>query len=117
MAERRSQLNVMKTGTVNAAGALTITFGPGDVPGNAYWTVNRIVVQNKNAARRGKPPIPTCNVYVDSATNGAQDLTYDGSNDATDVDIDLARGQAIVAEWAGGQSGDVMILSLNGWKS
>lgn len=115
--DRRSQLNVMTTGTVNAAGNLTITFGPADVPGNAYWNVTRIVVENQNAARRGKPPIPTCAVYVDSSTNGAQDITYDGSYDATDVDIDLARGQSIVAQWAGGQSGDVMILSLNGWKT
>lgn len=117
MAQRRSQLNVLKKVTMLPAGTATATFGPADVPGTAYWNVTRIVVQNQNPARRGKPPIPTCNVYVDSSTNGAADLTYDGSNDASDVDIDLGRGQSIVAEWAGGQSGDVMILSLNGWKS
>lgn len=113
----RQQLNTSDHGTANASGAVTVTLGPADVRGAAAWNVTRIQIRNKNAARRGKPPIPTCNVYLDSEdASGLIDGTYDGSFDFSECDLDLSRGQSLIAVWSGGQAGDVMELSVTGWK-
>lgn len=119
MAEaRRQQLNTSVHGTASAAGTLTLRLGPSTGGrGPAYWNVTRLQVRNQSAARRGRPPIPTCNVYLDSEdANGLVDGTYDGSFDFSECDLDLSRGQELIAVWSGEQSGDVLELAVTGWK-
>jgi hypothetical protein len=113
----RLLLNDSVTVTANAAGAATATIGPDSAKGPARWNVTRIAVRNDAAARRGQPPIPTCNVYVDSeAPDNLVDGTYDGSFDFADCDLDLNRGQVLLAIWAGAQAADRLTLSVTGWK-
>lgn len=105
------------SGKASAAGALTLTLGPSSAKGAPVWRVTRYMVRNESAARRGVPPIPSCNVYAPSGQEAPDDLvdgTYDGSFDAGDCDITIGRGQAFVAVWAGAQSGDNLTLSLTG---
>lgn len=108
-------LNKAATVTASAAGAATATLGPDSGRGPARWRVNRYAVRNESAARRGVPPIPTCNVYTgtESPANWL-DGTYDGSFDGGDCDVTLTRGQVFTAVWAGAQSGDRLTLSLYG---
>lgn len=110
-------LNAAKPATANAAGAATATLGPDSAKGPARWTVTRYAVRNETVARRGQPPIPTCNLYVgeESAANWF-DGTYDGSFDGGDGDIALSRGQVLTAVWAGAQAGDRLTLSVYGTK-
>lgn len=108
-------LNRSVTVTANAAGAATATLGPDNGRGAPEWRVTRYVVRNETLARRGQPPIPSCNVYAPSGQEVPDDLldcTYDGSFDAGDCDVTLGRGQAFAAVWAGAQAGDRLTLSL-----
>lgn len=112
MAER---LNKAVTGTASGSGALTLTIGPDSGRGAPVWHISRIVVRNEAQARRGQPPIPTCEVYEgDIAPDNSLDVTYDGSFDAADCDVTLQRGQVVTAVWAGAQSGDRLTLSVTG---
>lgn len=112
MSERRQQLNVAQRVTLGASGGGRLELGPDTGP--PYWSVLRMVVKT---SRPGVAPVPRCAVYLDTEDdNGLQDITYDGSYDVSDVDIELQRGQHLIAVWAGGQSGDVATLSLSGWK-
>lgn len=116
MAER-VQLNKSARVTLSAAGAGTVTLGPSSSKGPAGWNVTRFGVANVNTARRGVPPIPTCSVYVDTESlDNLVDGTYDGSFDFADCDVDLQRGQNLLAVFAGGQAGDAMVLTVTAWK-
>lgn len=109
---RRQQLNTSARVTLNVSGSGRLELGPDTGP--PYWSVNKLVVKT---SRPGQAPVPSCTIYLDSEDdNGLQDATYDGSRDASDVDIELQRGQHLIAVWAGGQSGDVATLSVSGWK-
>lgn len=112
-----SVLNQAVTVTANASGAATARIGPDSGKGPAVWDVRAAQVRNESAARRGVPPIPTCNLYVDNEgdPNAWVSGTYDGSFDVdSDLHQTLTRGQALVAVWAGAQSGDKLTLSVSG---
>lgn len=108
----RQRLNTSQSVVLDASGNGRLELGPDSGP--PYWTVTKLVVKTD---RPGVAPVPSCSVYVDSEDdNGLQAATYDGSRDESAEDIDLQRGQHLIAVWAGGQAGDVATLSVSGWK-
>jgi len=111
-------LNTSVTVEADASGTARARIGPDSAKGPAHWTVTNIGVRNADPARRGQTPIPTCNTYVDSEdANGWISGTYDGSFDVdSDVNIDLSRGQVVIAVWEGAQAGDDLTLSVSGTK-
>jgi hypothetical protein len=110
VSERRA-LNTSAHTVLDASGAGRVELGPDR--GAPYWNVTKLVV---TTSRPGQAPVPSCAVYVDTEdANGLQDTTYDGSRDATEADIDLQRGQHLIAVWSGGQAGDTATLSVTGW--
>lgn len=112
MASERQALNVSASTVLNASGGGRVELGPDR--GVPYWNVTKYLVKT---SRPGLAPVPACSVYVDfEDPDHEQDSTYDGSKDASDADIDLSRGQHIIAVWSGGQAGDTATLSLTGWK-
>lgn len=112
MSERRQALNTSGSTVLNASGGGRVELGPDR--GSPYWNVTKYLVKT---SRPGQAPVPSCSVYVDfENSDGEQDSTYDGSKDASECDIDLQRGQHLIAVWSGGQSGDVATLSVTGWK-
>lgn len=109
---RRQQLNTSARVTLGAGGSGRLELGPDT--GAPYWSLTRWLVKT---TRPGQAPVPQCSIYLDSEDdNGLQDVTYDGSRDASDVDVELQRGQHLIAVWTGGQAGDVATLSVTGWK-
>lgn len=111
---RRQTLNTGATVTLGASGGGRLELGPADRPGSPYWNVTRVVV---TTTRPGQAPVPSMSLYLDSEDgSGLVDSTYDGSRDSSDVDIDMQRGQRLIAVWSGGQAGDVATLSITGWK-
>lgn len=111
---RRQALNTSRSVTLDASGNGRLELGPDTVAGPPYWNVTRVVVRTD---RPGQAPVPILSLYLDTEdANGLQDVTYDGSRDATDVDLDLTRGQHLIAVWTGGQAGDVATLSVSGWR-
>lgn len=109
---RGQVLNTSARVTLDASGFGRLELGPDTGP--PYWALTRWVVRT---TRPGQAPVPQCTVYLDSEDdNGLQDVTYDGSRDASDVDVQLQRGQHLIAVWTGGQLGDVASLSVSGWK-
>lgn len=110
-------LNDSVTSTADGDGDARASIGPDSAKGPARWTITRIAVRNEDPARRGQPPVPTCNVYVDNeGPNDLVDGTYDGSFDFADASLTLQRGQALIAVWAGAQAGDRLTLSVTGTK-
>lgn len=108
-------LNDSVTVTADASGAATAQIGPDSGKGPATWHVTRIALRNESLARRGQTPIPKADVYTNDATPTTWiDGTYDGSFDATDVDLVITRGQVVTAVWAGAQAGDKLTLSVSG---
>lgn len=109
---RRQALNRSGSTVLDASGAGRVELGPDTGP--PYWNVTRFLVKT---SRPGQAPVPECSVYVDSEDDEhEQDSTYDGSKDRSDGDIDLVRGQHLIAVWRGGQAGDVATLSVTGWQ-
>lgn len=112
MSDRRQALNTSARVTLGPDGSGRLELGPGSGP--PYWNVTKMVVLTD---RPGEAPVPQCSVYLDSEdANGLLDSTYDGSKDATEVDIDVQRGQHLIAVWTGGQAGDTATLSVSGWR-
>lgn len=108
----RQALNLSADVVLDASGNGRLELGPDSGP--PYWNVTKYVVSTD---RPGQAPVPQCSVYLDSEDkNGLQDSTYDGSKDATECDIDMQRGQHLIAVWTGGQAGDEASLSVTGWK-
>lgn len=106
------QLNASARSVVGGDGRARVELGPDSGP--PYWTVTKVVV---GTSRPGKAPVPTLDLYLDTEdSNGWQDTTYDGSRDASDVDIDIQRGQHLIAIWSGGEPGDIVTLSVSGRK-
>ncbi|MFJ2952939.1 hypothetical protein ACIO8H_35805 [Streptomyces sp. NPDC087226] len=107
----RQALNTSRPTTLDANGNGRLELGPDKGP--PYWNVTKLVVMTD---RPGLAPVPQASVYLDTEdANGLIDSTYDGSKDSTDVDIDLQRGQHLIAVWSGGQAGDTATLSVTGW--
>jgi hypothetical protein len=103
-------LNKGTTVVLGATGAGTVSLGP--TVGPPHWRVTRVAVRT---SRPGLKPVPAFTLYVDSAdANGLVDSTYDGSSDASDVDLRLIKGQQLIGQWTGGQAGDVATMSVYG---
>jgi outer membrane protein assembly factor BamB len=81
--------------------------------GTERWHITRIaVVTNQSASAT---VIPTCGVYMDSISDeNLYDKTYTGSQDATDADIWLEKGQQLHAQWLGGVTGTTGTISVFG---
>lgn len=108
---RRQLLNRSVDTVLGADGSGRVELGPDSGP--PYWTVTKV---NVFTDRPGLAPVPQCSVYLDSEdASGLQDSTYDGSKDATEMDVDVQRGQHLIAVWTGGQAGDRATLSVTGW--
>jgi hypothetical protein len=111
---RRQMLNTGATVVLGVGGSGRLELGPADRPGSPYWNVTRVAVGTN---RPGLAPVPSMSLYLDAEDEtGLQDATYDGSRDGSDVDIDMQRGQRLIAVWTGGQAGDRAFLSVTGWK-
>jgi hypothetical protein len=107
----RRMINQGNDTVLDAAGNGRVELGPDK--GAPYWNVTKFMV---NTNRPGQAPIPRCTVYLDEeSTRGKQGSTYDGSNDESDCDLDVSRGQHLIAVWTGGQAGDIAELSISGW--
>lgn len=103
-------LNKGATVALDGTGAGQVSLGP--TVGPPHWHVTRVAIRT---SRPGQKPVPTFTLYLDSTdANGLIDMTYDGSSDATDVDLRLLKGQQIIGTWSGGQAGDVATMSLYG---
>jgi hypothetical protein len=115
VAEERSSLNAGTSATLNASGAATVELGPDSSRGPATWRVNGVILLS---SRPGVAPISRAVVYQDDASNpaNAQGLSYDGSFAQGSCDITLTRGQKLICQWTGGQSGDRVSMTLTGEK-
>lgn len=103
-------LNEFAQTTLNASGNGSCFLAPGSIE---RWHITRIaVVTNQSATLT---TIPTCGVYLDSiADANVYDITYTGSQDSTDADIWLEKGQQIHAQWLSGISGTIGTISIFG---
>lgn len=109
--QRRQALNVAARAVLDASGTGRVELGPDK--GAPFWNVTKMMVAT---SRPGVAPIPRCVVYLDEESlRGKQGSTYDGSDDESDCDIDVRRGQHLIGVWTNGQSGDEASLSLTGW--
>ncbi len=109
---RRQQLNAAASVILDASGGGRLELGPGSGP--PYWHLTKVMVKTD---RPGRAPVPACSVYLDGEDDASlQGSTYDGSRDETECDIEMTRGQHLIAVWSGGQAGDRATLSVTGWK-
>ena len=112
--EKRTRLSVGKSVTLNASGAGTVTLGPDAGRGPAHWRVDGVIIQT---TRPGTAPVPRAQVFLNDTTpDNSQGLSYDGSFAQGSCDLTLARGETLVCQWTGGQSGDVATMTLTGEK-
>lgn len=110
-----------KSGTVTLASVAgtvtgTVTLGPGanGDRGPATWHITGVVVKT---SRPGVAPIPRVEVYKVSALGrDLEGIDYDGSFNQGAADINLTRGQTLIAVWTGGTVGDVATLVVSGTK-
>ena len=77
----RRKFSLGKSATLATVGGVvgygTVSLGPSDARGPAYWEVTSIIVQS---SRPGVAPIPKFQIYLDRiAPEASQGLTYDGS--------------------------------------
>jgi hypothetical protein len=108
----RQILNQGRSTVLDASGTGRLQLGPDQ--GSPYWRVTAVTVKT---SRPGKSPVPAFDFYLDQEdANGQQGTTYDGSRNESDVDIELVRGQHLIAVWTGGQAGDVATFSVSGYK-
>lgn len=108
----RTTLNAGRQVVLDASGNGRLEIGPDQGP--PYWLVNRVIVRT---SRPGQAPVPAFDMYKDTEDEGGQEgTTYDGSRNESDVNIELTRGQHIVAVWTGGQAGDIARISVSGYK-
>lgn len=109
----RIPLNRGKSATVPASGTVRVALGPEHGP--PQWEVTRAVVKTSTP---GTPPIPRCTLYLDTEDDaGLQDVTYDGSFDATDdLNLTVFKGSTVIAVWTGATPGVVCTLSVTGWQ-
>jgi len=112
-AQRRYNLTASATVTLNASGTGTVSIGP-DAQGPATWEINGVILQTN---RPGVAPIPRAQVYLDQAVAAAsQGLSYDGSFAQGTCDLTIIRGQVLIVQWTGGQSGDQASVTVTGEK-
>lgn len=112
--DRKPQLKASGAVTLNASGAGTVRLGPSDQRGSANWHVTGVIVQTN---RPGQSPVPKVQIYLDADEAGSSEgLSYDGSFRQGNADITMIRGQFLIAQWTGGQSGDRATMTISGEK-
>lgn len=90
---------------LDAAGNGTVKIGPASL--NVRWQVTGASVQVTTNVKE-----PTANLYQ-GARGSFLGGTYTGSNDSTDLDVELSNS-SIVCEWLGGDAGARATLFLRG---
>lgn len=108
-------LNESASVTLDASGNGTATIGPNTAKGPATWTVSGVIL---TTSRPGVAPIPRCAVYLDQTNaSGLQGISYDGSfNQGAASDLEMSRGQNLIAVWTGGAAGDTANITVTGTK-
>lgn len=110
MAGAEYNLNEDKQVTLDSSGNGSCFVAPN---GTERWHITRIAVVTNQAVT--VTTIPTCGVYLDSISDSnLYDKTYTGSQDSTDSDIWLEKGQQLHAQWLGGVAGSKGTLSVFG---
>lgn len=103
-------LNESARVTLNASGTGSCFVVPN---GTERWHVTRVAVITNQVVT--VTTIPSCGVYMDSVADAnLYDKTYTGSQDSTDSDIWLEKGQRLYAEWLDGVPGTIGTLSVFG---
>lgn len=104
-------LNDFAQVTLNGSGNGSVFVSPN---GTEKWHITRIAVKTNQAVT--VTTIPQCGVYLDSVADAnVYDITYTGSQDSTDADIWLEKGQQLWASWTNGPTtGVVATLSVFG---
>lgn len=83
--------------TLDATGKGTVKIGPKRP--NVGWSVNNVQVGTTDSF-----PVPTASVYVGSVIPANRiAATFNGSNDTTDVSIQLYPGEFLTVVWETGQ--------------
>lgn len=109
----RMDLSEGKRVTLDAAGFGRIEIGP-ESKGAQNWRVTTVILKT---SRPGNAPIPRCELWLDQQTEATQKgLTYDGSFKSGSCDFGMSRGQTLIAEWSGGQQGDIAMITVTGDK-
>lgn len=103
-------LNEFRQVTLNASGNGSVFIVPGSTE---RWLITRIAVVTNQATL--VTTIPTCAIYLDSISDSnLYDKTYTGSQDSTDADIVLEKGQQLHAQWLDGVAASIGTLSVFG---
>lgn len=102
-----AQLDQWASVTLNGSGNGTVRVGPGTL--SQLWHVTTAAVTGSSTTH-----IPTATLYLNGSTVSSRGGTYDGSNDSTDLAVDLVRGQYLTCIFAGGDPGALHTLSLSG---
>lgn len=99
--------------TLDASGTGEVKIGPeGNGPQN--WHITAVIIKT---SRPGQAPIPKAQQWLNQKNEGSQvGLTYDGSFKTGVCDITMSRGQYLICEWTGGQSGDLATFTVTGDK-
>ncbi len=109
-----TNLNEARTVTLDATGSGTIKIGPDDSRGPATWSIDGVIIQTN---RPGVAPIPRVQVWLDQQIPASsQGLSYDGSFAQGSVTLTIGRGQQLIAQWSGGQAGDIASFTVTGTK-
>ncbi len=104
------RLNDFARVVLDGSGDGQVSTGPN---GTERWHVTRITVVTDQGVTQ--TPIPLCGIYTDSIDPGnVYDITYTGSQDATDADLWLEKGQLLWAQWTGGIPGTTGTVSVYG---
>lgn len=103
-------LNTFAQVTLDAAGDGQCQVTPS---GTERWRISRIaIVTNQDASLT---TIPICSIYTDSVADAnLYDATFTGSQDSTDADLTLEKGQPLIARWTDGIAGTIGTLSVFG---
>lgn len=93
---------------LSAAGYGVVRLGPGRA--GLTWHVTSVAVRIVSATA-----VPEVHLYLGEPSPG-NELTnsYNGANNSSDLDVILASGQYLTAEWIGGDPGARATLSIYG---
>jgi len=97
--------------TVNGVVRGSVELGPSKQPGGRVWHVAAVLWYS---TRIGAAPIPRVQVWKDSIGSGIQCQSYDGSFGSASGSVDLTGSNVLIAEFVGGQAGDVITFACSG---
>jgi len=101
-------LNEAKNVVLDSNGNGTVQIGPAKA--NERWRVRTVAVSTSTAVK-----VPTASVYTGYLAPGNLiGGTYTGSNDSTDVDVELGPGSFLTVQWTGGDAGARATVSIYG---